>query len=968
MQDHMIWSGFEMTAGRNVARAAAIALLTLTVVVLGFAGSAMAAAPEVAITAPLTGTSTNSQSPIFSGTTNDVLDSVTLQIYAGASVSGSAIQTDPLLAPVEIGPEQATWEILPESPLEQGQYTAVAEQSLGSETGTSPSVTFTIDTTPPMVTINPVTSPSQNTQPALSGDLGVAPGDEASVTVAIHEGGTLSGKAVVSGSASVSGGIWSYKSSHLSDGTYTVQASQRDDAGNLGRSVAVTFRVDTTPPVVSINAVGSPSKDNEPTLSGGAGVAVGDESTVTVIIYQGTSAGGTVAASGGVAVTHGTWSYAAPDLADGTYTAQASQSDEAGNLGKSTAVTFTIDTTPPAVTINAVASPSQTAEPTLTGMAGVAVGDGSSVAVTIYQGASVGDTIAASGNVSRNAGSWTYTAPHLADGTYTVQASQTDDVGNVGKSAAVTFTIPPKVTLQTPADGEELDFSKPTFSGRAGHAAGDEPSITLSIYEGTSASDPLVDTVAGITPEGGSWTSDSIALPNGRYTVVAEQLDEAGNKGVSNAVTFTISTELSIETAGFVHRPTGLFTGPTPSFDGVARVGKAVAASVTVKIYSGGTPAGSPVAEMDAGVSESESWALKSAVSLAGGTYTVQAEQALSPGKLVSAPISFTVDAEPPGVTLTSPANGSSTSSSSQTLSGSAGTAEGDLSTITAHLYVGGTAEGVPLQTISAQTSDGSWSATVSALSVGTYTVQAEQSDDVGNTGHSEAVTFTVASVPSVATQSSPPVASFKWIPSAPNTGEQVTLISTSTDLSAPITSFAWSPAGNGAFTGGESSLTTSFPTPGAHVVQLDVTDASGASSTVAETIAVSAAPVPLMQPFPVVRMAGSYDSTGAKISLLAVLAPVGAKVAITCHGPHCPAKAQAFLATAGAKSKAGTVLVTFRRFERQLQAGVKLAIWVSKHGEIGKFTRFEIHRGKSPSRVDECLNPAATTPIVCPS
>lgn len=150
--------------------------------------------------------------------------------------------------------------------------------------------------------------------------------------------------------------------------------------------------------------------------------------------------------------------------------------------------------------------------------------------------------------------------------------------------------------------------------------------------------------------------------------------------------------------------------------------------------------------------------------------------------------------------------------------------------------------------------------------------------------------------------------------------------------------------------------------------MQLDVTDASGASSTVAETIAVSAAPVPLMQPFPVVRMAGSYDSTGAKISLLAVLAPVGAKVAITCHGPHCPAKAQAFLATAGAKSKAGTVLVTFRRFERQLQAGVKLAIWVSKHGEIGKFTRFEIHRGKSPSRVDECLNPAATTPIVCPS
>jgi large repetitive protein len=964
MQDHMIWSGFSMMAGRNVARAAATALVTLVVLVLGFAGSAMAAAPEIAITEPLTGTSTNTQSPIFSGTSNDVLDSVTLQIYAGASVGGSPIQTDTLLAPVEIGPEQASWEILPESPLGQGQYTAVAEQTnLGSETGTSSSVTFMVDTTPPAVTMNAVASPSQNTEPTLSGDLGVVPGDEASVTVTIHEGGTLSGKTVVSGGASVSGGTWSYKSSHLGDGTYTAQASQRDDAGNLGTS-SVTFRVDTTAPGVSINAVASLSNDAEPALSGGAGVAVGDESTVTVIIYQGASAGGTVAVSGGVAVSHGTWSYAASHLADGTYTAQASQSDEAGNLGKSAAVTFTIDTTPPAVTIHPVASPSQTTEPTLTGAAGVAVGDGSIVSVTIYQGASVGGTIAASGNVSRSAGTWTYTAPHLADGTYTARASQTDEVGNVGTSAAVTFTIPPKVTLETPASGEELSFSRPTFSGLAGHAAGDEPSITLSIYEGTSASGTLVDAVPGIKPQGDSWTSDSTALPNGTYTAVAEQLDEAGNKGVSSPVTFTIHTSLSIETAGFVHRSTGLFTGPTPSFDGIAPVGKAV----TVKIYSGGSASGSAVAEMGAGVSESGAWAVNSAVSLAGGTYTVQAEQALSPGRLLSAPVSFTVDAEAPRVTLTSPTGGSSTSSSSQILGGSAGTAEGDLPAITTRLYVGATTEGVPLQTISAQASGGSWSATMAALSLGTYTVQAEQSNDVGNTGHSEAVTFTVVPVPSVATQSSPPVASFKWIPSSPNTGEPVTLISTSTDVSAPITGFSWAAAGNGVFTQGESSLTTSFPTPGAHVVQLDVTDASGGSGTVAETIAVSAAPVPLMQPFPVVRMAGSYDSTGAKISLLAVLAPVGARVAITCHGPHCPAKSQAFLATAGTKSKTGTVLVTFRRFERQLRAGVTLAIWVSKHGEIGKFTRFAIHRGKSPSRVDECLNSAATTPIVCPS
>jgi PKD repeat protein len=291
------------------------------------------------------------------------------------------------------------------------------------------------------------------------------------------------------------------------------------------------------------------------------------------------------------------------------------------------------------------------------------------------------------------------------------------------------------------------------------------------------------------------------------------------------------------------------------------------------------------------------------------------------------------------------------------------------LPTITTHLYAGATTAGVLLQAISTQASGGTWSAVVGGLSPGTYTAQAEQSDDVGNIGHSEPATFTVTAPPAVvAVTPSPPTASFKWIPSIPNTGEPVTLISTSTDATSPITSFGWAPAGNAAFTQGESSLTTSFSTPGAHVVQLRVTNAGGESSVVAETIPVSTAPVPLMQPFPVVRMAGSYNASGAKITLLAVLAPVGAKVAITCRGSHCPAKSLAFLATAGAKNKAGTVLITFRRFERSLRAGVVLEVWVSKRGEIGKFTRFTIHRGKSPSRVDECLNPAGTTPIVCPS
>ena len=56
-----------------------------------------------------------------------------------------------------------------------------------------------------------------------------------------------------------------------------------------------------------------------------------------------------------------------------------------------------------------------------------------------------------------------------------------------------------------------------------------------------------------------------------------------------------------------------------------------------------------------------------------------------------------------------------------------------------------------------------------------------------------------------------------------------------------------------------------------------------------------------------------------------------------------------------------------FRRFERQLPPGVTLEVRVSKPGEIGKYTRLAIRRGKLPERVDMCLAPSGANPLVCP-
>jgi large repetitive protein len=1168
MDDDKVWSGFSMTSRRNVARAIATVLGALVMLAAALQGTALAAGPELTIAQPESPSA--NQTPIFSGTTTDTsdpitfdFDPVTLDIYAGAVPGGTPVQSWTAFAPSSEGTFGDGWEITPEA-LEQGEYTAVASQTNSElETGTSPPVSFTIDTTAPAVSINEVHTPTNNPRPLLSGGAGVAAGDEPAVTVTVYYGDAVGGTVAASETVSRSGSSWFYTPTTLADGTYTAQATQEDRAHNVGESESVTFTVDTTAPTVSIGAVTSPTNNAMPPLNGGAGVTAGDkaavavaiyeggsvsghrvdfasvprsgsswsytppsklpegtytaqayqedeagnvgesaavtftvllkgpqvsinavhsptnkpepglsgsaatspfdEPTVIVTVYKGGAVGGAVAASGSASLSGATWSYTPSTLSDGTYTAQATQEDKAHNVGASAGVTFTVDTTAPTVTINPMESPTKNAEPTLSGGAGVALGDETSVAVAIYEGGSVSgqrvdlgvvsrsgsswsytpssplpegtytaqahqedeaDNVGASATttfmvvtkapevsinsigptttnstptltgsaataaldeptvtvmiyegssptgrakasppVSLSGSDWSYTTPALKDGTYTAEAVQEDQAHNVGTSPPTTFTIDtptPKVTVIAPANKATVHLTQPTISG----SASDDTSVNVKIYEGSSVSGPLTETIPAAV-EGEHWTitaaDEAKELANGPYTAQAEQSDAAGNIGKSNPVSFTVSSVLTVETAGFERGGrSGLVAGPTPRFQGSAQETSSI---VEVRIYRGDTASGTPEREVE-GKRTGARWGTEPLQALPSGVYTVEVEQGTT-----NLEFPITVDATPPQVSLSSPANASSTFGTSQAVSGAAGVEEGDLNSVAIHLYGGAGVSGPLLQTLSTEASNGSWAAAFGGLSPGTYTAEAEQSDDVGNIGHSEAVTFTVVALPAQAAATpSAPVASFKWIPADPQAGEPVTLASNSTAGSSPIVSYAWSLSGNGVFTHGESTLTTVFATPGSYTVQLRVTDANGLSSTVAEKVAVATAAIPLMQPFPVVRMAGSFGRSGARISLLTALAPVGANVTITCHGKGCPTKSQGFVAAAGAKSKSGTVQITFKRFERFLRSGVVVEIWISKHGQIGKFTRFVIHAGKSPTRVDQCLNPAGTTPIVCPS
>jgi hypothetical protein len=211
-------------------------------------------------------------------------------------------------------------------------------------------------------------------------------------------------------------------------------------------------------------------------------------------------------------------------------------------------------------------------------------------------------------------------------------------------------------------------------------------------------------------------------------------------------------------------------------------------------------------------------------------------------------------------------------------------------------------------------------------------------------------------------------VASFTWLPATPTVGQSVSFVSKSTDVSSPITGFGWDMAGNGPFVPGGPLMTATFATAGTHTVRLQVSDALGQSSTVAEAVVVAPRTLTLMQPFPIVRIAGVETARGARIKLLSVQAPPAAKVAVTCRGRGCKTKAETRVVTASTKRRPGAVMLAFPRFQRALGAGAVLQIRVTRSGEIGKYTSFTIRRGKLPVRVDACLRPTSTRSIPCPS
>ncbi|MBG0520817.1 Ig-like domain-containing protein [Enterobacter cloacae] len=466
---------------------------------------------------------TDDNTPTFSGTGQP---GATIQIKdSSGSTIASAMVT-----------KEGTWTVqLPTQA--DGEHTWSVVQIDGNKTTSAGSITVTVDTVEASVTLattagdNVINASEQSAGFTLSGaSKNLAQGTELTVT--------LNGKTYTANVGTH--GAWSVKvpaadAQALGDGTWTVNVSGKDAAGNIV-SGSQTIGVDTVAPALSVNAIAqdniiNAAEHNQPlTISGKTDAEAGQIVTVTLNGKNHTATVG----------SDGTWSLTLPAsevhaLANGEHTLTVNVSDKAGN-GSSTHADFTVDTTAPVITINTVAGDNilNTAEQ---GQAQIISGQAT--------GAAAGDVVTVTvggqsftGVVQEN-GSWSVGVPAsvigaLGEGNHSISVSVTDAAGNTGNAThGITLSgNPPEFTIDAISQDNVLNAQEAmqplSLSGTSNLPNGSAITVTLN----------NVDYQA--TVENGIWTvqvpvSDVLNLANTLYTVSVSGTDSVGNSGSAEA-------------------------------------------------------------------------------------------------------------------------------------------------------------------------------------------------------------------------------------------------------------------------------------------------------------------------------------------------------------------------------------------------------------------------------------------------
>jgi hypothetical protein len=490
---------------------------------------------------------TNIDTPTFTGTASPLS---TIEIFSGI-ISLNTVTTNSVgvwsgISLVALAP--ATHQI-----------TATAYDANGSVLNSAAALTLIVDTSalatsPPNLAaasdngLSDSDNITNDVTPTIDGTA------EAGAAVTVSDGGIILSTVTADPS-----GVWSLTTTTMTDGDHVITATQTDVAGNSSvASATLTITIDSAAPA----APGAPdldtASDSGTSVYNGVGgdlaaLVTDDITKITTPTFSGTGeVGSLIALTSSVdgalgtatADSGGAWSVTASTLTEGVHDITAISTDVAGGIsGQSTALSITIDVTPPA---QPVISGLFHAAATLTSTTNRsdALIDGTVVAGTNNRLRVISDIDTLIVSLVNSA--WT-AAPSsgFGAGVHNITATAVDPAGNESSDAVAAFTfdyIAPSVTLSAAA----VSPTNGVFSATAtfSEAVTGFDTTGLAIVNGTASN--FVAVSASVYTFDVTPTADGAVMVD---VASAAATDAAGNDSTAGNLT-TAAAQISVTVDG----------------------------------------------------------------------------------------------------------------------------------------------------------------------------------------------------------------------------------------------------------------------------------------------------------------------------------------------------------------------------------------------------------------------------------
>ena len=479
--------------------------------------------------------------------------------------------------------------------------TVTARNATGNQVSTTLALTYTTDSTPPVIAITSPTSSGSYSTSSGAVNLGGTASDDVGVTQVTW--------ATDTGAAGTATGTSSWNITGVPvSGTTQITVTAHDAAGNVSKAlltVTSTFTgvSDTTPPTIAITSPTSSSSFTASSSTISLGGTASDNTGVTQITWS------TDKGASGFAVGTTSWTINGLTLASGATLITVTASDAGGNVASRTlTVTYSApDTTAPTIAITAPTAGTTFSAPgtsvTLSGIAADNIGV-TQVAWVTDRGAS---------GVASGTTSWSTGGIALGSGSTQITVTAYDKAGNTASAVLAvttplqTDTTPPTVSITSPTSASTFSTAGTTIT-LSGTAA-DNVGVTQVIWVSSNGSNGIA---SGTT----SWNTGGIPLQSGSNQLTVTARDAAGNRS-SAIITVTSTASNSVNASSVVI--TSPTSGPvyTTSLGTVSLAGTASASAGVIQVtWSGDRGDGSGTA---AGTT---SWNVNQ-VNLKNGTNTI---------------------------------------------------------------------------------------------------------------------------------------------------------------------------------------------------------------------------------------------------------------------------------------------------------------------------------------------------------